>query len=209
MNLKDAFRYKGMIHNMIGDACIAAMSRENVYDTVEYHQKSQVIKTEKDETVQVFPNRNHNMNTFQLIKLVEALMSEYKTLSACIDHAMSTELGQYKATLDVTRQMRTVADSFSRLLKYNYTERQEVGAATYLNASGEASSYTYPKLVVSSVTFDPEQLQETIKNLLDTADRNSNMIEKKLIETEVHYEPKFSVNDNNLAAVAKKLGVIA
>lgn len=208
MNLKDAFRFKHVIHDMIDEACRIMMSRETIYDVSEQHLKSQVIATEKDETITVCPTRKYSMNAAQVFNFIQKLMNEYQLLSLKIDMAMSRNIATYKAMLDVTRQVRAVANSLNHLTTCARTERQEVGAATYINAAGDASSYTYPKKIVSTPTFNVEELQEALKNLLDQADKNSNELEKKLIETEVDYQPKFSVNDS-FAAIAKKLDCAA
>lgn len=205
MNLKEAFRYKSKINDLIHQA-FRHINPASIYDTVEEHKKSSAIKTESDETVPVFVTRIDNMDVNQILSFINVLISEYSGVSEAIDTAMSSEgsvISKYKATLDTARMFREVYDGLKTLIDRKDSETKTFGTGTIVSSDGVASTYNYPVIRRDKLTYNPKKLSIDLKNLLDTADNLSDSIERLLITTEVAFEPKFGVNDNfYMAAVS-------
>lgn len=198
MNLKEAFRYKSKINELIHQA-FRHINSASIYETEEEHKKSSAIKTEADEIVPVFSPRIDNMDVNQILNFVNILLNEYTGISEAIDATMTSNedgLKHYKATLDTARMFREVCDGLRVLTDKKNMETKTSGTGTIVSSDGIASTYNYTVVRRDKLTYDSKKLSVDLRNLLDTADNMSDGIERLLITTEVAFEPKFGVNDS-------------
>lgn len=197
MNLKEAFRYKHTIEQMINNAVMQLSNNENVLYKTKTIMRSQ-IDPELEDIVRE-PNAGEWYGKVgELIGFSLWLLDHKLALSNAILEAKKRLSIDTTGETDVNVSRRNIAVVLQRLAakRNNRLVLEDGGKAWKANNEGTQVPYTCDCVVEEKLLFHPEAVRKVAMDLLDKADEVSANVDRAMIEDEVEWTPPFSVNNS-------------
>jgi len=210
MNLKESYQYQNYL-SMLFTQTNSYLGLEHIItNTIRTHYKSKVCDGANDETVDETVERPFgNVSVDTLIDFVCAIIEERTKLGVAIadakgmakytvhidDFDIDAELSANKYRHQLIANLTYMADRKEEVI------RKSKGFDYKFNAEGNQVEYFYPVEDKITIAFDRNKLRATLKALKNEANTKSMLADKVMLNTVVHFEPAFDVNDSYMDAL--------
>lgn len=196
MNLKEAFRYKHKIEELVSQACVIISDARNHIETKTVTMCSQVADqpdkvTIKDHGKWFGQTENIAMFACELLKQKEALCE-------AIREAKISQKFDAGLMSDVNATRRTVATVLQTLSSYeeNTSVLEDEGRVWMVNNEGTQVPYQCDKRITETPTFDKDLIKGLVDKTFAEADTASSRVDLAMVEDCVRWNPSFSVNES-------------
>lgn len=196
MYLKEAFRYQNFLNNLISTTSSYLTGNQYTTKTVQNHLRSKANPEADDEVIDLSVDRPLVYTANQMVEFLQHLIDEKQVLTEAISVAKKGCSIDIDAEIANNRTRQCVATLFSRMSGIRPSERLTKAYGYKFNAEGNQVQYAYDVKEVTTIDFDRNKTKAASKNLIQKADEISSAIDKVMVELEVSYEPKYSVNDS-------------
>lgn len=200
MNLKEAFRYQNYLDRLAADAKSYLLNRENCTLVTQTHRKSKANPDSQDETLsteQIRDNWNMHKDVMQVADFYMDLIREKHDLGLLIARIKAAHEFRMDAELSANKLRQEAATVLQTVTRGNKPSRRITrGSAYKFNAEGNQITYYYDIEEATDPAFDSKVLKEKARVLQEEADAVSAEADAFLVNTEVVYEPRYSVTDN-------------
>ena len=198
MNLKEAFRFQNKLQRLMDEA-MDILSREKNLVRVEKTALLHKVNPEaQDETTIELPETDYAEQITEIAELVMFLLSERGRLGAAIRAAkMGMDL-DFDGEVSLNAKRQELAGVFRQMAEIRSSENvyANAGVGYKFNAEGEQVSYRCNLKKVTSINFNRNKVRAFATGLSKKADQISAELDKRIVNTEVDYEPPFDVNDS-------------
>lgn len=194
MNLKESFRYQNFLEGLMVAACDSLTNREHTMTVTKTHLRNKANPEANDVVEQVDFGKfykNDDVLDFML-KLVE----EKYNLTIAIGAAKASVGYDIDAAVETNKFRQSVASRVKAMLRNTPSKKIERGTDYKFNVEGNQTQYFYDIEVVTTEAFDRLNAKDAFKKLISEADEVSAQIDFIMVNTVVHYEPPFNVNDS-------------
>ena len=190
-------------------------SKEYVTSVTEVHEKKVANKDVDNEVIKVEVEKHFDCKPEDLIFLIKDLISQKADLSRQIDlekrynvihWEVNGENMSIDAAIEYNQKTRDLLSVLKMLSDLKSNETKKSGRDFKFNINGEQVPYHYNINVKSEIDFNRNIVRDLYKKYLEEADKISNLIEKRLISTEVEFETKYNFNDSISEVIEKYLG---
>ena len=199
MNLKEAFRYQNHLDHMLTAADLYLSNQLHTVEVTQTHHRSKVDPEATDEVLtseQIYQQRGVHYEVSDVVNFMMALLKEKRGVSIEITNAKRFSSFQLDHELACNKVAQRVAMRLGALSSLRPKNRITTGAGRRFNAEGNQITYTYDVEESQTLAFDREVIRGMSKELLAEADEVSNRAECFMLETLIHFEPIFDVNDS-------------
>lgn len=194
MNLKEAFRYQKFLDDISSEACQYISAYENSYKTIKTHKRSAANPEAVDEIEEV--TRAGLPSCDDVIDLLTELISYKMTLTTAINCAKSDACVDIDALVESNKIRQRVAKSIQYMLSRSTKQIVTEGRDYKINAEGNQVPYYYKVTTDYVEDFNKDGARHRLKGLRESADLYSAEVDSTLINTEVDFDPPYSVNDS-------------
>lgn len=194
MNLKEAFRYQGVLDGWMNAASHSIQNREHCLIVTRTHHCNKVNSEAEDfaetvETEEFFQNDD-------VIRFMGFLLLEKEKLT--------TEIGKAKASIDFDIDAATATNKFRQeinsaikmMMRFQPSKRVEAGYGYKFNVEGNQVQYRYDVDVESKAAYNKDLSKDVMRSAIADADKTSAEIDAAKINTVVNYTPVFDVNES-------------
>ena len=197
MNLKEAFRYQNKLQNLMGEGQLILSRERNVTKVENTYLRHKVNPEDQDETTVELPGTEYAGQVTEIAMLLMFLLEQREQLSYAIREAKKSMDIDFDGEVSLNAKRQELADIFRRMGQIRSSERIHTGAGTgyKFNAEGNQVSYCCDLKQVISINFDRNKIRAYTSCLNQKSDRISAELDKRMVNTEVHYEAPFDVND--------------
>ena len=194
MKLKEAFRYQNTLKDMIYEAKMFLLTRDNITKITEIHKKSTACEDAEDEIKEINKSKNE-VEPNVIIDLLYDLVKEKNAVTMAIAEAKKSAKFDLDAAIEVNKLNQELAGVYKKLSNIKSSEDVITGTGYTFNVDGNQTSYVYEIQRTSQINYDREHVRKLQKKLDRESDAKSLEIESLILETEVPIEPKFEVGD--------------
>lgn len=196
MLLKDAFRYQNFLSRLYDETRQYLLNPYYTTTVTETHMRKKANADAIDETIVVARDKQVEASATQLIHFAYHLLEERSQLTYCIAEAKHNyKACDYDAELESNRNTRELLEIFKSLSGMKSTEDTHNAYDTKFNVNGDQVRYMYEVKSVTTIDYDRNQVKRMAKHLAAEADKISEALDRAKVECEVHYTPKYDVND--------------
>lgn len=195
MNLKEAFRYQKFLEAQMHEARNFLGSRDNCLITTRNHQRSAVNPDAADVIETDDELREGRPTADAVIKYLFDLLEEKRVVSEAIATAKRTIEFDVDAAIETNKCRQRVAESIRIMMRHTPKKGKELGMDYKFNAEGNQAVYRYNIETSSEFAYDAVDAKSKMKCVVAEADEISAKIEAALVNTQVVFDPKYSVND--------------
>ncbi len=196
MYLKEAFRYQNFLNDLICTTSGYLTGNQYTTKTVQNHLRSKANPGAEDEVIDLSADRPLAYTANQMVDFLQHLIDEKQALTEAISTAKKGCSIDIDAEIANNRTRQSVASLFSRMSGIRPTERLTKAYGYKFNAEGNQVQYAYDVKEVTTIDFDRNKAKAASKSLIQKADEISTAIDKVMVELEISYTPKYSVNDS-------------
>ena len=198
MNLKEAFRYQNKLQHLMEEAEGILMREKNVTkveNTVLLHK---VNPEAQDETTLEQPSTEYADQITEIAVFLMFLLNERERLSAAIRSAKQSMDMDFDGEVSLNAKRQEIAGIFRRMGEIRSSENLYPGGGTgyKFNAEGNQVSYRCDLKKVTTINFDRNKVRAFATALNRKSDQTSAELDKRMVNTEVHYDAPFDVNDS-------------
>lgn len=194
MNLKEAFRFQKRLNTIMYQAFEYIKTSKYAFTVTNKHLVNKANPDVQD-FEEVVVQDGFLGKTDDIAKVAVRLLEEREKLSLAISEAKNAAEFNIDILTDLNSNRRLLNESLSYILSCKPKTATTYGYDHKFNAEGNQTQYRYNIEVIQEDNFDRDWCKTTLSELLESADKTSNDIEKVLITTEVEYVPPFKIND--------------
>ncbi len=210
MNLKEAFRYKKFLRNLITEACMYIDCRDHSFVVTQEHQRS-ASNPDAEDVTEVLDNAGVEFyHTDDVIGFMENVIFEEKMLLNSIVSAKRKVYDEEGFDIDVytdlNKTRQEISAQLKRLLRVKPSTVKSIGHDYKFNVDGDQVSYAYPVITTTSDGFSRGDVRTTMTDMMKDSDRVSSRIEAAMVNATVLHYPIYDVNGSLEDAIEVYLG---
>lgn len=198
MNLKEAFRYQNKLQRLMDEAQLILGRDRNVTQVENTALRHKVNPEDQDETTLETPDTEYAQQITEVAVLLMYLLGQRERLSHAIRAAKQTMDMDFDGEVSLNAKRQELASVFRHMGEIRSCETLLPGAGVgyKFNAEGNQVSYRCDLKKVTTINFDRNKIRSFAAGLNKKADAVSAELDKRMVNTEVEYQPPFDVNDS-------------
>ena len=206
MNLKEAFRYQNKLQRLMEEA-EDILHRERNVVKVEQTALLHKVNPDADDATTLEPaDTVYAEQITDIAVLLMFLLGERERLSGAIRKAKQSMDMDFDGEVSLNARRQEIAGIFRSMaqLRSGETLIPNGGIGYKFNAEGNQVSYRCDLKKVTTINFDRTKIRNYAAALSRRADQVSAELDKRMVITEVPYEPPFDVNDTFAEVLARQ-----
>ena len=209
MNLKEAFRYQNKLQWLMTEAEEILRRDRNVVKVEQTALLHKVNPDAVDETTMEPADTVYAEQITDIAVLLMFLLGERERLSRAIREAKKAMDMDFDGEVSLNTRRQELASIFRNMLQLRSSETVISGGGVgyKFNAEGNQVSYRCDLKTVTTINFDRSKIRSYAAALSRKADEISADLDKRMVNTEVSYEPPFDVNDTFAEVLARQTEV--
>ena len=209
MNLKEAFRYQNKLQWLMTEAEEILRRDRNVVKVEQTALLHKVHPEAADETTLESPDTVYADQITDIAVLLMFLLGERERLSRAIREAKKAMDMDFDGEVSLNTRRQELASIFRNMVQLRSSETVISGGGVgyKFNAEGNQVSYRCDLKTVTTINFDRSKIRSYAAALSRKADEISADLDKRMVNTEVSYEPPFDVNDTFAEVLARQTEV--
>jgi hypothetical protein len=209
MNLKEAFRYQNKLQWLMTEAEEILRRDRNVVKVEQTALLHKVNPDAVDETTIEPANTVYADQITDIAVLLMFLLGERERLSRAIREAKKAMDMDFDGEVSLNTRRQELASIFRNMVQLRSSETVISGGGVgyKFNAEGNQVSYRCDLKTVTTINFDRSKIRSYAAALSRKADEISADLDKRMVNTEVSYEPPFDVNDTFAEVLARQTEV--
>jgi hypothetical protein len=206
MNLKEAFRYQNKLQRLMEEAEDILHRERNVVKVEQTALLHKVNPDADDETTLEPADTVYAEQITDIAVLLMFLLGERERLSGAIRKAKQSLDMDFDGEVSLNARRQEIAGIFRSMaqLRSGETLIPNGGIGYKFNAEGNQVSYRCDLKKVTTINFDRTKIRNYAAALSRRADQVSAELDKRMVITEVPYEPPFDVNDTFAEVLARQ-----
>ena len=206
MNLKEAFRYQNKLQRLMEEAEDILHRERNVVKVEQTALLHKVNPDAADETTLEPADTVYAEQITDIAVLLMFLLGERERLSGAIRKAKQSMDMDFDGEVSLNARRQEIAGIFRSMaqLRSGETLIPNGGIGYKFNAEGNQVSYRCDLKKVTTINFDRTKIRNYAAALSRRADQVSAELDKRMVITEVPYEPPFDVNDTFAEVLARQ-----
>ena len=209
MNLKEAFRYQNKLQWLMTEAEEILRRDRNVVKVEQTALLHKVNPDAVDETTIEPADTVYADQITDIAVLLMFLLGERERLTRAIREAKKAMDMDFDGEVSLNTRRQELASIFRNMLQLRSSETVISGGGVgyKFNAEGNQVSYRCDLKTVTTINFDRSKIRSYAAALSRKADEISADLDKRMVNTEVSYEPPFDVNDTFAEVLARQTEV--
>ena len=209
MNLKEAFRYQNKLQWLMTEAEEILRRDRNVVKVEQTALLHKVNPDAVDETTTEPADTVYAEQITDIAVLLMFLLGERERLSRAIREAKKAMDMDFDGEVSLNTRRQELASIFRNMVQLRSSETVISGGGVgyKFNAEGNQVSYRCDLKTVTTINFDRSKIRSYAAALSRKADEISADLDKRMVNTEVSYEPPFDVNDTFAEVLARQTEV--
>lgn len=209
MNLKEAFRYQNKLQWLMTEAEEILRRDRNVVKVEQTALLHKVNPDAVDETTIEPTDTVYADQSTDIAVLLMFLLGERERLSRAIREAKKAMDMDFDGEVSLNTRRQELASIFRNMVQLRSSETVISGGGVgyKFNAEGNQVSYRCDLKTVTTINFDRSKIRSYAAALSRKADEISADLDKRMVNTEVSYEPPFDVNDTFAEVLARQTEV--
>ena len=209
MNLKEAFRYQNKLQRLMEEAEDILRRDRNVVKVEQTALLHKVNPDAADETTVEPADTVYADQITDIAVLLMFLLGERERLSRAIREAKKAMDMDFDGEVSLNTRRQELASIFRNMVQLRSSETVISGGGVgyKFNAEGNQVSYRCDLKTVTTINFDRSKIRSYAAALSRKADEISADLDKRMVNTEVIYEPPFDVNDTFAEVLARQTEV--
>ena len=209
MNLKEAFRYQNKLQWLMTEAEEILRRDRNVVKVEQTALLHKVNPDAVDETTIEPADTVYADQITDIAVLLMVLLGERERLSRAIREAKKAMDMDFDGEVSLNTRRQELASIFRNMVQLRSSETVISGGGVgyKFNAEGNQVSYRCDLKTVTTINFDRSKIRSYAAALSRKADEISADLDKRMVNTEVSYEPPFDVNDTFAEVLARQTEV--
>ena len=209
MNLKEAFRYQNKLQWLMTEAEEILRRDRNVVKVEQTALLHKVNPDAVDETTIEPADTVYADQITDIAVLLMFLLGERERLSRSIREAKKAMDMDFDGEVSLNTRRQELASIFRNMVQLRSSETVISGGGVgyKFNAEGNQVSYRCDLKTVTTINFDRSKIRSYAAALSRKADEISADLDKRMVNTEVSYEPPFDVNDTFAEVLARQTEV--
>ena len=209
MNLKEAFRYQYKLLWRMTEAEEILRRDRNVVKVEQTALLHKVNPDAVDETTMEPADTVYAEQITDIAVLLMFLLGERERLSRAIREAKKAMDMDFDGEVSLNTRRQELASIFRNMVQLRSSETVISGGGVgyKFNAEGNQVSYRCDLKTVTTINFDRSKIRSYAAALSRKADEISADLDKRMVNTEVSYEPPFDVNDTFAEVLARQTEV--
>ena len=206
MNLKEAFRYQNKLQRLMEEAEDILRRDRNVVKVTETALLHKVNPDAADETTVEPADTVYADQITDISVLLMFLLGERERLSRAIREAKKSMDMDFDGEVSLNTRRQELAAIFRNMAQLRSSETLIPGGGVgyKFNAEGNQVSYRCALKKVPTINFDRNKVRSYASALSRRADEMSAELDKRMVNTQVDYEPPFDVNDTFAEVLARQ-----
>ena len=206
MNLKEAFRYQNKLQRLMEEAEDILHRERNVVKVEQTALLHKVNPDADDETTLEPADTVYAEQITDIAVLLMFLLGERERLSGAIRKAKQSMDMDFDGEVSLNARRQEIAGIFRSMAQLRSSETliPNGGIGYKFNAEGNQVSYRCDLKKVTTINFDRTKIRNYAAALSRRADQVSAELDKRMVITEVPYEPPFDVNDTFAEVLARQ-----
>ena len=206
MNLKEAFRYQNKLQWLMTEAEEILRRDRNVVKVEQTALLHKVNPDAVDETTIEPADTVYADQITDIAVLLMFLLGERERLSRAIREAKKAMDMDFDGEVSLNTRRQELASIFRNMVQLRSSETVISGGGVgyKFNAEGNQVSYRCDLKTVTTINFDRSKIRSYAAALSRKADEISADLDKRMVNTEVSYEPPFDVNDTFAEVLASR-----
>ena len=206
MNLKEAFRYQNKLQRLMEEAEDILHRERNVVKVEQTALLHKVNPDAADETTLEPADTVYAEQITDIAVLLMFLLGERERLSGAIRKAKQSMDMDFDGEVSLNARRQEIAGIFRSMAQLRSSEAliPNGGIGYKFNAEGNQVSYRCDLKKVTTINFDRTKIRNYAAALSRRADQVSAELDKRMVITEVPYEPPFDVNDTFAEVLARQ-----
>ena len=193
MNLRESFQYMNFLDGKLEEIEWKLRDTKNVVTIKETHMKSASNPNFQDEDKTIEPDIE--FEAVQLIDFMDVIMKEKTELSKAIYEAKNKAEVNLDHAISLNKEKKKQAIILKRLIDLKTKEEERRETAYMINNEGNQVPFYYPVKRVATINYDRNKVKKRYKAIKKECDEMSTLIDKRQINTEVVFDPKWDVSD--------------
>ena len=209
MNLKEAFRYQNKLQWLMTEAEEILRRDRNVVKVEQPALLHKVNPDAVDETTIEPADTVYADQITDIAVLLMFLLGERERLSRAIREAKKAMDMDFDGEVSLNTRRQELASIFRNMVQLRSSETVISGGGVgyKFNAEGNQVSYRCDLKTGTTINFDRSKIRSYAAALSRKADEISADLDKRMVNTEVSYEPPFDVNDTFAEVLARQTEV--
>ena len=209
MNLKEAFRYQNKLQWLMTEAEEILRRDRNVVKVEQTALLHKVNPDAVDETTIEPADTVYADQIADIAVLLMFLLGERERLTRAIREAKKAMDMDFDGEVSLNTRRQELASIFRNMVQLRSSETVISGGGVgyKFNAEGNQVSYRCDLKTVTTINFDRSKIRSYAAALSRKADEISADLDKRMVNTEVSYEPPFDVNDTFAEVLARQTEV--
>ena len=209
MNLKEAFRYQNKLQWLMTEAEEILRRDRNVVKVEQTALLHKVNPDAVDETTTEPADTVYADQITDIAVLLMFLLGERERLSRAIREAKKAMDMDFDGEVSLNTRRQELASIFRNMVQLRSSETVISGGGVgyKFNAEGNQVSYRCDLKTVTTINFDRSKIRSYAAALSRKADEISADLDKRMVNTEVSYEPPFDVNETFAEVLARQTEV--
>lgn len=205
MNLKEAFRYQNKLQRLMEEGEDILRRERNVVKVEQTALLHKVHPEAADETTLEPADTVYADQITDIAVLLMFLLGERERLSRAIREAKQSMDMDFDGEVSLNTRRQEIAAIFRNMVQLRSGETliPNGGIGYKFNAEGNQVSYRCDLKKVTTINFDRSKVRSYAAALSRRADQVSAELDKRMVITEVSYEPPFDVNDTFAEVLAQ------
>ena len=206
MNLKEAFRYQNKLQRLMEEAEDILRRERNVVKVEQTALLHKVNPDAADETTLEPADTVYAEQITDIAVLLMFLLGERERLSGAIRKAKQSMDMDFDGEVSLNTRRQEIAGIFRSMAQLRSSEAliPNGGIGYKFNAEGNQVSYRCDLKKVTTINFDRTKIRNYAAALSRRADQVSAELDRRMVITEVPYEPPFDVNDTFAEILARQ-----
>ena len=206
MNLKEAFRYQNKLQRLMEEAEDILRREQNVVKVEQTALLHKVNPDAADETTLEPADTVYAEQITDIAVLLMFLLGERERLSGAIRKAKQSMDMDFDGEVSLNTRRQELASIFRSMAQLRSSETliPNGGIGYKFNAEGNQVSYRCDLKKVTTINFDRTKIRNYAAALSRRADQVSAELDRRMVITEVPYEPPFDVNDTFAEILARQ-----
>jgi hypothetical protein len=206
MNLKEAFRYQNKLQRLMEEAEDILHRERNVVKVEQTALLHKVNPDADDETTLEPADTVYAEQITDIAVLLMFLLGERERLSGAIRKAKQSMDMDFDGEVSLNTRRQEIAGIFRSMAQLRSSEAliPNGGIGYKFNAEGNQVSYRCDLKKVTTINFDRTKIRNYAAALSRRADQVSAELDRRMVITEVPYEPPFDVNDTFAEILARQ-----
>lgn len=215
MNINEACAFAKKIEQWKRELTVLLAKKEYIYDIEERHLKSLADTTKTDEIINATNDetykRQYEVSIKDICSIIEKLVEEKVKVSSLIEqtkNSLVVEIDGKEMTVDTAteynKNLRDFAYYLNSVIRCKDSVTKTEKRDFRLDVEGKQTPYVYPCEISYKTTFERKEIENKKRDLLKRADKNSIIIDKARITSEIELDTVLEVTDS-LEDVINKL----